>query len=60
MNKYYHVGVLERASVNGFKAGTLESLIIFTMIRSFRSMLQNKNAFEVATAQADEYCEEAF
>src|SRR4051812_25678256 len=42
--------VLERASLNGFKAGTLEAIDGFvTMIRSFRSMLQTKNAYEVAT-----------
>ncbi|HYJ38496.1 MAG TPA: UvrD-helicase domain-containing protein [Chitinophagaceae bacterium] len=41
--------VLERASVNGFKAGTLEAIESFvTMIRSFKSMLQSKNAYEVA------------
>jgi len=41
--------VLERASANGFKAGTLEAIDGFvTMIKSFRSMLQNKNAYEVA------------
>ncbi len=41
--------VIERASANGFKAGTLEAIDGFvTMIRSFRSMLQNKNAYEVA------------
>jgi len=41
--------VLERAAVNGFKAGTLEAIDGFvTMIKSFRSMLQNKNAYEVA------------
>jgi DNA helicase-2/ATP-dependent DNA helicase PcrA len=42
--------VLERAAANGFKAGTLEAIDGFvTMIKSFRSMLQNKNAYEVAT-----------
>jgi DNA helicase-2/ATP-dependent DNA helicase PcrA len=41
--------VLERAHVNGFKAGTLEAIDGFvTMIKSFRSMLQIKNAYEVA------------
>jgi len=41
--------VLERASANGFKAGTLEAIDGFvTMIKSFRSMLQNRNAYEVA------------
>jgi len=41
--------VLERASVNGFKAGTLEAIEGFViMIRSFKSMLQSKNAYEVA------------
>ena len=41
--------VLERASANGFKAGTLEAIEGFvTMIKSFRSMLQLKNAYEVA------------
>ncbi len=42
--------VLERAGANGFKAGTLEAIDGFvTMIKSFRSMLQSKNAYEVAT-----------
>ncbi|HKP31971.1 MAG TPA: UvrD-helicase domain-containing protein [Chitinophagaceae bacterium] len=41
--------VLERAAANGFKAGTLEAIDGFvTMIKSFRSMLQSKNAYEVA------------
>ena len=41
--------VLERAAANGFKAGTLEAIDGFvTMIKSFRSMLQTKNAYEVA------------
>ena len=41
--------VLERANANGFKAGTLEAIDGFvTMIKSFRSMLQSKNAYEVA------------
>jgi DNA helicase-2/ATP-dependent DNA helicase PcrA len=42
--------VLERAAANGFKAGTLEAIDGFvTMIKSFRSMLQTKNAYDVAT-----------
>ncbi len=41
--------VLERAREFGYKAGTLESIENFvTMIRSFASMLQQKNAYEVA------------
>ena len=41
--------VLLRAREFGFKAGTLESIDNFvTMIRSFASMLQQKNAYEVA------------
>ncbi|MEO6314853.1 MAG: UvrD-helicase domain-containing protein [Chitinophagaceae bacterium] len=41
--------VLERAREFGFKAGTLESIDNFVlMIRSFTSMLQTKNAYEVA------------
>lgn len=41
--------VLENATSYGFKAGTLEAIEGFvTMIKSFRSMLQNKNAYEVA------------
>ena len=41
--------VLENAAEYGFKAGTLEAIYEFvTMIQSFRSMLQNKNAYEVA------------
>lgn len=41
--------VLERAREFGFKAGTLESIDNFvTMIRSFASMLQHKNAYDVA------------
>ncbi|HEX6182234.1 MAG TPA: UvrD-helicase domain-containing protein, partial [Chitinophagaceae bacterium] len=41
--------VLESAAVFGFKSGTLEAIDGFvTMIKSFRSMLQNKNAYEVA------------
>jgi DNA helicase-2/ATP-dependent DNA helicase PcrA len=41
--------VLERAREFGFKAGTLESIDNFvTMIKSFASMLQNKNAYDVA------------
>jgi DNA helicase-2/ATP-dependent DNA helicase PcrA len=41
--------VLERASEFGFKAGTLESIENFVlMIRSFASMLTNKNAYDVA------------
>jgi DNA helicase II / ATP-dependent DNA helicase PcrA len=41
--------VLERAREFGFKAGTLEAIENFVlMIKSFASMLQNKNAYEVA------------
>lgn len=41
--------VLENAAGQGFKAGTLEAIEGFvTMIKSFASMLPNKNAYEVA------------
>jgi DNA helicase II / ATP-dependent DNA helicase PcrA len=41
--------VLERAKEFGFRAGTLEAIENFVlMIRSFASMLQTKNAYEVA------------
>jgi DNA helicase II / ATP-dependent DNA helicase PcrA len=41
--------VLERAAEFGYKAGTLEAIENFVlMIRSFSSMLTNKNAYEVA------------
>jgi DNA helicase-2/ATP-dependent DNA helicase PcrA len=41
--------VLENAGKFGFKAGTLHAIEEFvTMIKSFTSMLQNKNAYEVA------------
>jgi DNA helicase-2/ATP-dependent DNA helicase PcrA len=41
--------VLERAKEFGFRAGTLESIENFVqMIQSFTSMLQTKNAYEVA------------
>jgi DNA helicase-2/ATP-dependent DNA helicase PcrA len=41
--------VLERAREFGFKAGTLESIDNFvTMIKSFASMLESKNAYDVA------------
>ena len=41
--------VVERAAEFGFKGGTLESISNFVlMIRSFASMLTNKNAYEVA------------
>ena len=41
--------VLERAREFGYKAGTLESIDNFVlMIKSFTSMLQSKNAYEVA------------
>lgn len=41
--------VLERAREFGFKGGTLESIENFVlMIKSFASMLQHKNAYEVA------------
>jgi DNA helicase II / ATP-dependent DNA helicase PcrA len=42
--------VLENAASLGFKSGTLEAIEGFTgMIISFRSMLQTKSAYEVAT-----------
>jgi DNA helicase-2/ATP-dependent DNA helicase PcrA len=41
--------VLERAAEFGYKAGTLEAIENFVlMIRSFASMLKNKNAYDVA------------
>lgn len=41
--------VLEKASMYGFRAGTLQAIDDFvTMIKSFASMLQTKNAYEVA------------
>jgi DNA helicase-2/ATP-dependent DNA helicase PcrA len=41
--------VLEQAKTFGFKAGTLEAIDGFvTMIKSFQSMLQKHNAYEVA------------
>ncbi len=41
--------VLERAAEFGFKGGTLESIENFVlMIKSFASMLKNKNAYEIA------------
>jgi DNA helicase-2/ATP-dependent DNA helicase PcrA len=41
--------VLQRAGEFGYKAGTLESIENFVlMIRSFASMLTNKNAYDVA------------
>ncbi|WP_207511193.1 ATP-dependent helicase [Longitalea luteola] len=41
--------VLERAREFGFKSGTLEAIDNFvTMIKSFASMLQTKNAYDVA------------
>jgi DNA helicase-2/ATP-dependent DNA helicase PcrA len=41
--------VLERAAEFGYKAGTLEAIENFVlMIRSFTSMLETKNAYEVA------------
>lgn len=41
--------VLERAEEFGFRSGTLQSIQEFvTMIKSFASMLQQKNAYEVA------------
>jgi len=41
--------VLENAAQLGFRAGTLEAIENFvTMIKSFASMLQTKNAYEVA------------
>ncbi len=42
--------VLNNASAMGYKAGTLEAIEQFVqMIRSFASMLNTKNAYEVAT-----------
>ncbi|MGE5105913.1 MAG: ATP-dependent helicase [Sphingobacteriales bacterium] len=42
--------VLEKASQFGYKAGTLQAIEEFvTMIKSFASMLNTKNAYEVAT-----------
>ncbi|HEV7332641.1 MAG TPA: UvrD-helicase domain-containing protein [Flavisolibacter sp.] len=41
--------VLEDAAASGFRAGTLQSIEEFVlMIRSFHSMLQNKNAYDIA------------
>jgi DNA helicase-2/ATP-dependent DNA helicase PcrA len=41
--------VLERAPEFGFKAGTLQSIEEFVlMIRSFKSMLGNRNAYDIA------------
>ena len=41
--------VLENAAQHGFKAGTLEAIDNFVlMIRSFSSMLKDKNAYEIA------------
>ena len=41
--------VLENATSHGFRAGTLQAIEDFvTMIKSFASMLQTKNAYEVA------------
>jgi DNA helicase-2/ATP-dependent DNA helicase PcrA len=41
--------VLERAPEFGFKAGTLQSIEEFVlMIRSFKSMLSNRNAYDIA------------
>ncbi len=41
--------VLERAPLFGFKSGTLQSIEEFVlMIKSFQSMLQTKNAYDVA------------
>ncbi|WP_126972047.1 ATP-dependent helicase [Gynurincola endophyticus] len=41
--------VLEKASMFGFKAGTLESISQFvTMLQSFSTMLQHKDAYDVA------------
>ena len=41
--------VVERGKEFGFRAGTLESIENFvTMIKSFRSMLQKQNAYDVA------------
>jgi len=41
--------VLEAASMFGFKAGTLQSIEEFVlMIRSFKSMLETKNAYDIA------------
>ncbi len=41
--------VLEKAQLYGFRSGTLQAIEEFvTMIKSFSSMLQHKNAYEVA------------
>ena len=41
--------VLENAPMFGFKAGTLQAIEEFVlMIRSFQSMLHNKNAYDIA------------
>ena len=41
--------VLENAAAHGFRAGTLQAIEEFvTMIKSFASMLQKQNAYEVA------------
>lgn len=41
--------VLEDAAASGFKAGTLQSIEEFVqMIRSFKSMITTKNAYEIA------------
>ncbi|RPD43824.1 MULTISPECIES: ATP-dependent helicase [Chitinophagaceae] len=41
--------VLESAAYHGFKAGTLQAIDEFvTMIKSFHSMLGNKNAYDIA------------
>ena len=41
--------VLEDAAASGFKAGTLQAIEEFVlMIRSFHSMMQNKNAYDIA------------
>ncbi|HEY6977989.1 MAG TPA: UvrD-helicase domain-containing protein [Chitinophagaceae bacterium] len=41
--------VLEKASQFGFKAGTVEAISDFvTMIKSFRSMIPHRNAYELA------------
>ncbi|NTS40044.1 UvrD-helicase domain-containing protein [Flavisolibacter sp. BT320] len=41
--------VLEDAAASGYRAGTLQAIEEFVlMIRSFHSMLQNKNAYDIA------------
>jgi DNA helicase-2/ATP-dependent DNA helicase PcrA len=55
--------VLEQAKTFGFKAGTLEAIDGFVvMIKSFQSMLQKHNAYEVAfhVGKQTNFVKEAF